>query len=316
MDDTGRTPNGPDAGTAVLVPAEWPVACIGPGRVGTALTRALAARGFPVTRVGGGSGEWARRLADEVGAEVIEPPYIGLGAAARLILVTTPDRLFTPVAEELGKGAGLAEGTLLLHTSATEPAEILRPAAAGRDGVLFASIHPMRPFPDRERGPEQFQGTVLGVEGSGEGGAIARGLALLLGGHVVEIPVGGKAFYHAAGVMAATGVMGLARAGQRMAADLGLDASFVEKGIVGGMRAALQAVADRGLPRALTGPISRGDADVVARHLEAVTDRMPDLAELYRELARINLEMAEAAGVLEEKELDALRKVIQGDRGD
>jgi predicted short-subunit dehydrogenase-like oxidoreductase (DUF2520 family) len=44
-------------------------------------------------------------------------------------------------------------------------------------------------------------------------------------------------------------------------------------------------VVEAGLPAALTGPIERGDAAVVERHLDALGDA-PELARLYRGTAR------------------------------
>jgi len=48
----------------------------------------------------------------------------------------------------------------------------------------------------------------------------------------------------------------------------------------------------RGAVKALTGPIRRGDADTVQRHLRAVDD--PDL---YRMLGLVALEIAQTAGL-------------------
>ena len=42
-------------------------------------------------------------------------------------------------------------------------------------------------------------------------------------------------------------------------------------------------VARYGLPRALTGPVRRGDVSVVRRHLEALERARPELVEAYRE---------------------------------
>jgi predicted short-subunit dehydrogenase-like oxidoreductase (DUF2520 family) len=49
--------------------------------------------------------------------------------------------------------------------------------------------------------------------------------------------------------------------------------------------------ADRGAA-ALTGPIARGDEATVARHLEALRERAPELVPLYEALAQRTREVA------------------------
>jgi predicted short-subunit dehydrogenase-like oxidoreductase (DUF2520 family) len=51
-----------------------------------------------------------------------------------------------------------------------------------------------------------------------------------------------------------------------------------------------------GLPEALSGPVRRGDAATLRRHLRRLRQRTPDLVPLYVELARAQLGMARALG--------------------
>jgi predicted short-subunit dehydrogenase-like oxidoreductase (DUF2520 family) len=292
-----------------IVPGEWPLACLGPGRVGSALTRALSSLGCPVVAVGGGTGEWAARLAAETGAEVVTPPWTGLGERVRLVLVTVPDRFLGEVAEQLGREAGLRGGTLLLQASATEPADVLR-AAAGAPGCACLSFHPLRPFPDRAGDESAFRGVFTALEGDEPGLLFGHWLADALGARSVRIAAADKTLYHAAGVMSATGLIALARAAARIAGGLDLPGDFVAAAVVPGMRAALEGLERHGLPRALTGPVMRGDDGVVARHLEALRRLDPRLAELYRVLLRLNLENAAEAG-LDEEGVERLRRLLE-----
>jgi predicted short-subunit dehydrogenase-like oxidoreductase (DUF2520 family) len=54
---------------------------------------------------------------------------------------------------------------------------------------------------------------------------------------------------------------------------------------------ALRNVVHKGTVDGLTGPVRRGDAPTIQRHLDALRDR-PDLAALYRALARHAVEIA------------------------
>jgi predicted short-subunit dehydrogenase-like oxidoreductase (DUF2520 family) len=53
-----------------------------------------------------------------------------------------------------------------------------------------------------------------------------------------------------------------------------------------------------GPARALTGPIARGDRQVIAGHLDVLDDWRPDLARLYRALGRVALQLARSQGAL------------------
>ena len=293
-----------------LQPSAWPVACIGPGRVGSALCRALSELGFPVVAVGGGSGEWSRQLASELGADLIEEPYAGLGEKARLILVTPPDNNLADTAVSIGRSAALETGSCLLQTSATEPAEALLSAAAGTEGITCLSFHPMKPFNDRKQGLEYFGGTILGIEGDGRAKAIGHALADLVGGHPLDISRQDKSIYHAAGVLAFTGVMALAWVAEQISEHLDLDRAFIKKGIVPNMSTAAETVLEPGLPEGLTGPVSRGDVEVVQQQIRALADRFPDFLPVYREVALLNLRMLEKDGLLERDVIERLKEVL------
>ena len=293
-----------------LQPSAWPVACIGPGRVGSALCRALSELGFPVVAVGGGSGEWSRQLASELGADLIEEPYAGLGEKARLILVTPPDGNLADAVLFIGRGALLKAGSCLLQTSATEPADALLPAAAGTEGITCLSFHPMKPFNDRKQGLEYFGGTILGIEGDGRAKAIGHALADRVEGHPLDISRQDKSIYHAAGVLAFTGVMALAWAAEQISEHLDLDRAFIKKGIVPNMSKAAETVLEPGLPEGLTGPVSRGDVEVIQQQIRALADRFPDFLPVYREVALLNLRMLEKDGLLERDVIERLKEVL------
>ena len=292
-----------------IVPEEWPVACVGPGRVGSGLCRALRAAGFPIVLVGGGDGASARALADELEASAIAPPYDGLGALARLVVVTPPDHALGEVASILAAGGTLRPGMALLHCSATEPASALG-GDAPRPDVYYLSMHPLRPFPDAQRGLEHFRDVLLAIEGEDPARDLGHRLARILNGKAVDLEPEAKTLYHAVGVLSATGSMALAQAAAELAAHIGLDEGFVAEGILPLMRGALDAVEVYGLPEGLTGPIGRGDAEVVARHIEALREHAPDLLPLYLEVARRNLVMAEEKGALTPERLQRIRDLL------
>ena len=62
----------------------------------------------------------------------------------------------------------------------------------------------------------------------------------------------------------------------------------------------------------LTGPVARGDAGTVARHLEALRDAAPEALAVYIALARLTADRALAAGLLTAPDAERLLDVLSG----
>ncbi len=291
-----------------IQPREWPFACLGPGRVGCALSRALSELGFPAVAVAGGDRGSAESLAQELGAEVMVEPFDGLGDRARLIVLTPPDRELEAVVLTLAD-TSLGRGSCLIQTSAALPSSLLE-SADPKEHALRLSFHPLKPFPDRDRDLRHFSDALVSVEGDDRAFPFGESLALLLSAHPIRLAPDLKSAYHAAGVMALTGVMALAWAVDRMGDSMDLEREFMTRGILPGMRAAIDAVESHGLPGGLTGPVSRGDAQVVADHLEVISKMNPDLEPLYRQIVLTTLRIAEESGQLDGETAGRLHSLL------
>ncbi|MCK5380943.1 MAG: DUF2520 domain-containing protein, partial [Candidatus Latescibacteria bacterium] len=66
-----------------------------------------------------------------------------------------------------------------------------------------------------------------------------------------------------------------------------------------------------GLPSALTGPISRGDAATIARHLKAMEELAPEVLDLYRRLGEQTVRLAREKGGLDREEEEAIRGMLK-----
>ena len=63
--------------------------------------------------------------------------------------------------------------------------------------------------------------------------------------------------------------------------------------------------------KALTGPIARGDSAVVARQLEALREFDPRIADIYRALGVMAVELSRAQGGAGEQALRYLEKQLK-----
>ncbi len=213
------------------------------------------------------------------------PPAL---ARATVVLVAVQDRELDAALAALAS-APLAPGAVVLQASGSaEPAAVALRAA----GVPCGTFHPLVPLADPERAPALLRGAWVGVEGDPPALTVARALAERLGAHTLDVPAGERARYHAAAVFASNFPVVLAAVAERLLTEAGVAAREARPAVRHLLSAAAANLA-RGddAAAALTGPIARGDATTIGRHLAALaTD--PEALALYRTLARATLGVA------------------------
>jgi predicted short-subunit dehydrogenase-like oxidoreductase (DUF2520 family) len=110
-----------------------------------------------------------------------------------------------------------------------------------------------------------------------------------------------RALYHAAAVFASNYVVVLLGEAVGLLQRLGWTERQALEGLIPLAEGALANVLKRGPTAALTGPIRRGDAQTVRRHLDAMAEldgRSSSLRmDLYRMLGQVALEIALKAGL-------------------
>ena len=113
--------------------------------------------------------------------------------------------------------------------------------------------------------------------------------------------------YHVLAVMASNLVMALADLAAETWARAGAPPDEALRALVPLLRGAVENLAARGLPGALTGPASRGDAEVVRRQARALRG---DAGEAYRLLTRRLVRIAVRGG-LERRRAEAVLAAVR-----
>lgn len=153
----------------------------------------------------------------------------------------------------------------------------------------------MSPFANPERAPELLRKAWIGIDGDDQAPASSRRLAGQLGARTLDIPPGMKGVYHAAAVISSNFPVVLEAVASRILTDAGIPERSAQKAVHSLMEAAISNTADAPPESALTGPVMRGDADAVHRHLQALRHN-PDARALYRRLSFAALEIASRRG--------------------
>jgi len=221
------------------------------------------------------------------------------------------DSVIAEVAEML-VGTGLVNRRhVLLHCAGVTAAEeLLAPVLDRVAGV--ATLHPLAAIADPKLAMRALKGTVFGVEGDEAGRAMAHRLVTALGGVTLTLEISQMAAYHAAAAMASNYIVAALDAAAAVLAGAGIAPDRAALALLPLAEGALRNVAAHGTTEGLTGPIRRGDSATIHRHLEALRAR-PELAEIYRALARRALEIASRLDGPEAPDragLDAIRTLL------
>lgn len=272
---------------------------MGAGKAGLSLARALRASGVDVTGI---HGRHEQGGADGVTVGVLPAAL----SRAGVVLVTVRDSQMDDALREL-LAAPLAPGTVLLHASGSaEPTALAELRAAGHAAGTF---HPLLPLADPARAAEILRGAYIGIDGDDPARAVSRTLAAMLGAYTLEIPQGEKARYHAAAVIISNFPAVLLRLGEGVLVEAGIPRATASAAARALFQAAAGNLGVGDAARVLTGPIVRGDADTVRRHLAALASD-PTALEAYRALSTAALALARESGTSTER-LAAVSEVLQ-----
>lgn len=258
------------------------VGIVGSGRAGVALGLALSRAGHAVSLHGRRQHELSLPFSYTWGDA---PPWL---ATVAVILLAVPDDAVASVAQRLAATGEIGAGHTVLHLSGVLGDEALAPLAGS--GAALGSLHPFQTLATPADAAERLSGAVAGVSGGKEAVITAAELARSIGLTPVPIAADKKALYHAAAVFASNYLVTLEGVAEGLLEKAGLSATEAREALGPLMRVSLENALSAGPERALTGPIVRADLDTIRRHLESLP---AEAAELYRELARAALRLAD-----------------------
>jgi len=257
-----------------------PIVVVGSGALARALVSALDDR---VQAVLARDARAARELGDRCGAEAWSFEDAPRGDAPLLWVLAVADGAYGEVANRLARFARANDAALL--TSGALELDVLDALADA--GVAVGRFHPLAPFPrQRDSQPPSFAHVAIAVSGGDPVRALASDLARSLGAEPCELEPGRAADYHRSAAWLSNGLVGLFA---RVEATSGLASPGLRRGWIELLRRTLDALADAPAEAALTGPVARGEAGVVAEHLKGLPEGR-DRA-LFLALARAQLEL-------------------------
>ena len=275
-----------------LRPARLSVGIVSAGRVGAALGFALERAGHVVvacSAVSHASRERARRRLPDTAIL----PVHEVAVRAELVLLAVPDAELASVVSGLAATQAVRPKTIVVHTSGANGIGVLAPLT--EQGCLPLAVHPAMTFTGSDEDIERLSDSCFDVTAADDVGyAIGQSLVLEIGGEPFRVREDARTLYHAALAHAGNHIVTVvadavealraALSGQELLGQPLVDDApgGIAERVIGPLtRAAVENTLQRG-QAALTGPVARGDADVVAAHLRALAEVDPQLAQAYR----------------------------------
>ena len=278
------------------------IAIVGAGNFASALAVSLHNAGYQIEQIiargpAASSLQRARRLAHALGAST------DTSASARIradvVWFCVPDGAIASAAASLAQATDW-ENNVALHSSGALTSDEL--AVLRQRGAAVASVHPLMTFVRGSR--PLLAGVPFAIEGSPKAVRTARSMIRDLRGQPFAIHKDQKQAYHAWGMFASPLVTALLAVTERVAGVAGVNKKSARKRMLPILQQTLANYARLGAPESFSGPIQRGDAATVEKHLKTLRS-IPDAREIYVALARAALHDLPA------KNRAALKKLLE-----
>ncbi|MBA4396907.1 MAG: DUF2520 domain-containing protein, partial [Syntrophus sp. (in: bacteria)] len=124
------------------------------------------------------------------------------------------------------------------------------------------------------------------------------------------VPEKDKALYHAAACMASNYLTTLMHMVETTYQALGLSRKDAIRAFWPLVRGTLLNIETKGAVEALTGPIARGDAGTIQKHLAALRETLPDLLKAYCELGLTTVDMALKKGYISSERAQTIKTLF------
>jgi predicted short-subunit dehydrogenase-like oxidoreductase (DUF2520 family) len=223
---------------------------------------------------------------------------------ANIVFITAPDAAI----EEICSIIEWRSHRAVIHCAGVLPLSAIDSAQGS--GAETAGFHPLQTFPSPESSDRLRDVSFATEAEKPELCTWLNTLATDLGGSSFPIVSSQRAAYHASAVMACGLLAGLTGLAAEMWEPLGIARADALQRLIPLLKATIDALDEKGLPSAITGPFVRGDVDTIAAHLSATSANSSDTGKAYAALALATLHMAKEQGGLSDSAFENIKSVL------
>jgi predicted short-subunit dehydrogenase-like oxidoreductase (DUF2520 family) len=283
---------------------------VGAGRLARCLAAVWSRAGYPVTAIASRSPASAHQFASDLPGCLIAEDASAVAQHTDIVFLTVPDDTIGATANALRLDQAISGTKAIVHCSGATPIDVL--AAAKAQGAQIGGFHPLFLFGGLASDQTRIAGCSVTIEANGPLHATLTALVQALGCHPLSIPPGGRLLYHAAAHYAASFALCSLSETVTLWKQLGFDEDDALRALLPMLAGTIETAREKGLPDALSGPVSRGDAGIVVKQLTLLQDLGGDHAALYALLTRRAVTLAKRrASPPPAEALDAMSNAIE-----
>jgi predicted short-subunit dehydrogenase-like oxidoreductase (DUF2520 family) len=288
---------------------------IGCGRTGTNLAVYLEKSGF--TPIGfysktKSSAEKAKKAVNNKG--IIFDTAEQACQKSEILFITTPDDTIENVCSYIASKNGFKNNIAVFHLSGALSSEILSSAlksGVDKAEINIGSIHPLQSFTLYEEGQKSpFSGINISVEGTDGAVKIGKAIVTALDANFFTVSTDAKMLYHAAAVVASNCLVTIEDFAINLLQKAGLSDKKAYEILEPLIMGTLNNIKNKGSVQALTGPVARGDFDIVSSHINAIEKDMPDFSLLYKVMGKYTLDIAQQRNEITSDQISKLSKLF------
>jgi len=277
-----------------------PIGFIGAGKVGKALGKYFRLNDLDIVGIYDVDPKVSKNASELIGVNFFAKLQ-DLVFKSEILFLTVSDKAIEAVWAEIVKFD--LNGKIIIHCSGALSSRIF--ARIDELGAFGYSLHPVMTINDS---PDSYQSLVSAhftLEGSHEKLDVVKELIATFGNSVHVIDEEHKSLYHCAAVFSSNFMLAVAEISMKLLERCGFDDEG-QKILFPLMETSIKNVINEGTIMALTGPVERGDASTIEKHLNVLNQNEK---QLYSLLSQTLIDVAEVKNP--EIDYEILKKVVK-----
>ncbi|NSW89592.1 MAG: DUF2520 domain-containing protein [Firmicutes bacterium] len=285
------------------------IGIIGLGKLGCSLAVGLKKEGYIISGLYSKSADSVKFANAKLDTN-FENSLVDTVEKSEIVFITVPDSSIVNVVMEISSGLSRESicNKVFIHCSGALSSHVLE--LLEEKGAYTGSLHPVQTFADKETGWKGLYGIYYGFEGNNRAYEIIKPIILSFKGKVLNINEKYKSLYHAAACIVSNYFVTLAYIAGHLFESIGAESDEGIKALKPLIEKTLYNIDSLGPVNALTGPISRGDIETVAGHIEAIKEKNPEILDVYKALGRITVEIGLEKGTIHDEQAELLKRLL------
>lgn len=281
---------------------------IGAGRAGRVISIAMTQAGYQFTWVGSNRIEDSKRLAEQIGIKRYGIKFEGFNQKAGFLILAVPDDEIKNAASDAVRAGVIGDGTIVAHLSGALGSDALEDAV--NDGAKVMAFHPAQTFTPESDPYTVFKNICFDMEGNDEACILGECVAGDLGASSIRLDPEARILSHLAMTVASNYTVSLISMAEEIMEFAAIPPDTAKKMLIPLFTNTARNISAIGTKKSLTGPVSRGDTEIIKKHLSALDGMNEEYKIIYSGLARIALRIAVERGSISEEKAKEIINLI------